>query len=832
MLKVRSLSWRIVIQFTVVLLPLVALLIYQTQMQSRQAQRMGQALAHQHNAAAAQAAFVEFAHAVADAVDTGRMSRAGLAALAQAQTVLSQRPAREAAAPSLTALEQHLLALSMRLGRQPLLADLEREREAIAQARRSVDQRALDQNAALSQIVAEELAKAEWMHDSVIALSALVALLTLSFMVQMINGLSRPLRRAVQWANDIAAGRKIEVVAIDPRRDIGQLLLSLQRMQSSLGAIDQAAQAQRVAELAQSQDSLVQAQRLAKVGSWQWEVGSSGASWSDEMHRILQVPRSTRAPRLLTYLRSVEVSQRKTVLMHFDEVLRGANERSVDHALQGGGQEPRMVHLTVSAERDAAGRLRRVFGTVQDISERQRADEALRRVVMQDALTGLANRAFFTEHLRQAVAHARRQDSGLAILFIDLDRFKRINDTLGHGVGDALLRQVAQRLVSSLRSSDTAASVADADASLVARLGGDEFIVLLRDVRAPGDAMRVAQRIIQRIAQPYRVEEHELVVTASIGIAMHPGDGDDGQALMVAADAAMYAAKKLGRNSCQFFTRQMNQIAFDKLALETELRRAIEGRQFVLHYQPKVDTRSGSISGVEALIRWNHPQRGLVPPGLFIGLAEELGLIVAIGDWVLEQACAQVAQWQAAGLGAVSVAINLASPSFRKPRLVADLTQTLQRHGLRAQQLQIEATETMLMESAGDTLRTLDELHALGIKLSIDDFGTGYSSLSYLRRFPVDQLKVDRSFVMEMTSSVDAAAIVAAIISLGHNLKRELVAEGVETLDQALALQEMGCHLMQGYLFSRPLTAQAMTELLAQPRPFAAVLARHEAVEA
>jgi diguanylate cyclase len=419
------------------------------------------------------------------------------------------------------------------------------------------------------------------------------------------------------------------------------------------------------------------------------------------------------------------------------------------------------------------------------------------------------------------LARAKRHGEGFATLFIDLDRFKRINDTLGHAVGDAVLRQAAARLLTGVRESDAVAALDPDDENMVARLGGDEFVVLLRDVLAPRDAVVVATRMIAALAAPFFVEEHELVVTASIGIAMHPTDGNTVEDLIKAADAAMYAAKKLGRNTFQFFTQEMNTTAFEKMTLENELRHAIEKRQFVLYYQPKVDIRTGGLCGVEALIRWQHPQWGMVPPGRFITLAEELGLIVSIGDWVLEEACRQAAAWRQAGLDKVCIAVNLASPSFHKPGLTDEVRTLLDRYTVDPDQLQVEATESMLMESGGATLETLRQFNLMGIKLAIDDFGTGYSSLTYLRRFPADEIKIDRSFISEMTNNADDAAIVAAIISLGRSMKRAIVAEGVETIAQARLLHTLGCDVMQGFLFSRPVPADEMQEMLALDRPFA-----------
>ncbi len=827
MVKVNSLSLRIVLQFAVILLPLVAVLVYETGAESRRAARMSHAMAMHEQAIDARQHYALFLSGAADAVDTGRLSAPALVAFDSASAGVDRLSELDpATATALVETRQGLQGLRAALSSDASLAGLLRLRGVMSQAKTRLEQAAAAAEHNVDKAVAYSIQDTARTQQLVLVLSAVLLVVTLGFIVNMVRGLSRPLRIAVELADSIAAGRKFESFSVDPKHDIGNLLGSLQRMHLSLRGFENDVERQRtglehkVRQLAQSEHSLAQAQRTAKLGNWQWEAGGA-ASWSDEMYRILGLSRGDRPPTLRSFLRAIPAQGRSAWRTHFTDLTQRADELAVEHRVCSLNGDERVVHHLMAAQRDPTGRLLRLYGTLQDITDRQRAEEKMRRMALYDGLTGLANRQFFNEHLTNAVAHSKRHGGGLATLFIDLDRFKRINDTLGRAVGDAVLCQAAARLMGCVRESDAVAPAkVDAD-PMVARLGGDEFIVLLREVLTPRDAVLVAARMIKALAAPFFVEGHELVVTASIGIAMHPSDGDDAEALVKAADAAMYAAKNLGRNTFQFFTEEMNTIAFEKLSLEGELRRAIETRQFVLHFQPKVDISTGSILGVEALIRWNHPQWGMVAPGKFIGLAEELGLISAIGDWVLEDSCRQAAQWRRAGLGEVSMAINLASPSFRKPRLVQELAALIEQHGLTPAQLQIEATESMLMESAGATLQTLKDLHELGVKLAIDDFGTGYSSLSYLRRFPVDQLKIDRSFVSEMTHNADDAAIVGAIISLGRNMKREIVAEGVETIAQARLLRELGCDVMQGFLFSRPVAAEQMEALLRRDRPFA-----------
>ena len=828
MVKVNSLTSRIVIQFAVILLPLVALLIFETTAEARRAASMNHAVTMHGHAVAAKERYGLFLDGAADAVDTGKLASRAATALREAAGSAEQLLLLEpdpSQADRLLVGQLHAVAHAVAL--DPAMATLAQLRGPINEARLGLTAEVQEHEAVLNRAIESALRDSARTKEWVVALSLLLAALTIGFIVQMIRGLSRPLRLAVEVADRIAAGHDLDTITIDSRHDLGNLLASLGRMHASLRGFEADVERQRmgleekVRQLARSEHSLSQAQRSAKLGNWQWDAGHAAAAWSDEMFRILGLSPEPQCATLRAFLRAVPAAERKTLRAHFESLVQRIDELAIEHRVLGTDGEERVVAHRVVAERDAAGRLLSLTGTLQDITDRQRAEEKMRRLALYDGLTGLANRAYFNEHLKNALARSKRHGEGFATLFIDLDRFKRINDTLGHAVGDTVLRQAATRLLGCVRETDAVAPLDPETDSMVARLGGDEFVVLLRDVLAPRDAVVVATRMITALAAPFIIEEHELVVTASIGIAMHPTDGDTVEALVKAADAAMYAAKKLGRNTFQFFTDEMNAVAFEKMTLEGELRRAIANRQFVLFFQPKVDIRDGSIVGLEALIRWQHPQWGLVPPGRFIALAEELGLIVDIGDWVMADACRQAAAWREAGLGEVCIAVNMASPSFRKPTLVTEVAQLLARHALSPKQLQIEVTESMWMESGGSTLETLKQLNLLGVKLSMDDFGTGYSSLTYLRRFPVDELKIDQSFVGEMTKNSDDAAIVAAIVSLGRNMKRDIVAEGVETIEQARLLRNLGCDTMQGFLFSRPVPADEMQRLLEDDRPFA-----------
>ncbi|HUP94643.1 MAG TPA: EAL domain-containing protein [Burkholderiales bacterium] len=424
----------------------------------------------------------------------------------------------------------------------------------------------------------------------------------------------------------------------------------------------------------------------------------------------------------------------------------------------------------------------------------KRANDELQRLALQDPLTKLPNRLLLEDRIDQAIVHAKRGKLESAVLFVDLDRFKSVNDSLGHFTGDELLRSVAQRLQGLMRAEDT-----------VARLGGDEFVILLRQVASSNDALEVANKLLAQLGEPFRIHDQELYVTASIGVSLFPAHGDTAQMLVTRADAAMYHAKQDGRNACRVFESDMNTFFPERLMLENDLRRALGAREFDLHYQPKVDILSGSVRGMEALLRWRHPTRGLVAPDEFIPLAEDTGLIVSIGRWVIQEACAQNMEWQKAGLPKLSVAVNISGVQFRQKDLLDTVAHALATSGLAPECLEVEITESVVMQNASEAIVTLERLSKMGVQVSIDDFGTGYSSLSYLKRFPIDKLKIDRSFIRDISSDMEDAAIVRATIGLAHNLRLKVIAEGVETKDQLDFLRSLGCDEYQGYYKSRPL---------------------------
>lgn len=444
----------------------------------------------------------------------------------------------------------------------------------------------------------------------------------------------------------------------------------------------------------------------------------------------------------------------------------------------------------------------------RDVSQRKKDEERLNYLANFDSLTGLPNRALFQDRLGQVITRASWNKRAIAVLFLDLDRFKNINDSFGHTFGDVLLKSVAERLKECIRDGDT-----------VARLGGDEFVVILDDLAIPDHTFFIAEKILAGLSKPFILQNRELFITASIGIAIYPNDGDNYETLVRNADTAMYRAKEQGKNNYQIYSPALNAKVSEHLELENSLRHAMEREEFILQYQPKIDLVTGKIVGTEALIRWDRPgSKKIVPPGDFISLAEEIGLILPMGNWVLKEACAQNKAWQSMGLPPIGIAINISATQFQQHNLSEVIAHTLSNSGLHPGFLELEITESTIMKSAETAELTLRQLDRLGIDISIDDFGTGYSSLGYLKRFPVSTLKIDRSFVQDISNNPEDKRLVGAIITLAHSLKLKVVAEGVETRDQLKYLQSVGCDQIQGFIFSRPISGVEMTQLLLQDK--------------
>ncbi len=455
------------------------------------------------------------------------------------------------------------------------------------------------------------------------------------------------------------------------------------------------------------------------------------------------------------------------------------------------------------------GELTRINRSLEsEIQERRRAEENLQHLAHHDVLTSLPNRLLLDARLGQVIERARRHDRQLAVLFMDLDGFKNVNDSLGHHAGDELLCMVAERLQNTVRKEDT-----------VARLGGDEFVVIMADVGSRDDIDLLAKKLMAQIEKSFQVRQQTVFIGTSIGISLFPENGDSTEELLTHADAAMYRAKEMGRRNFQYYAPDMTEAAYDRVMLESALRKGLEEQQFVLYYQPQIDLHDGRIVGVEALIRWRHPDLGILAPGHFIQAAEDSGLIVPMGKWVLEEACRQMVQWKDAGLSLDYMAVNLAGQQIHESSLYELIQTLIIKTGCKPEWLELEITETFIMQRIGHAIETLDQLKQLGVNMAIDDFGTGYSSLSYLRRLPIDKLKIDRSFIRDITIDPNDAAIVQAIIGLGQTLNLEVIAEGVETLQQKEFLLEQGCDQGQGYYIGHPEPAEKIGKILMNWEP-------------
>ncbi|HEY9192739.1 MAG TPA: EAL domain-containing protein [Methyloversatilis sp.] len=573
-----------------------------------------------------------------------------------------------------------------------------------------------------------------------------------------------------------------------------------------------------VADLEVSQRRLAVAQRVARLGGWVWHIDDDRCErsqicldlWGDTQPAAQAVP--------FGFLSRVLSPDRQHLREAMERARRGDAYQMSFRVQRGDGSVVTLYEQALPV-RDEFGRVVRVEGVTQDVTERELAAERIRFLAYHDSLTGLANRQMFREMLDHALARSGRIGARCALLYLDLDRLKRINDSFGHTLGDQILREVAGRLVGSVRSADFVGREGVDPDEVVARLGGDEFTVLLTDLARPEDAARVATRICEELCRPLQVAHVELVVTASLGIALFPENGTDAEALLRHADMAMYAAKQRGRNTFEFFTEAMQQQALERLSLEQDLAHAIEAGQFSLHYQPQVDATSGRIVSAEALLRWTHPERGNVSPVQFIPVAEETGFIVPLSEWVVLTACRQIAQWRESGAPVVPVAINLSAINFRSDSLLPVIVHALESTGIPSELLHVELTESAVMHEPESALEKLKALKALGLKLSIDDFGTGYSSLSTLKQFPIDLLKIDRSFVRDLPDDASDGSIVEAILAMAQALSLGVVAEGVETEAQREFLTQRQCGLMQGYLFSRPLPAEQFLQRLEADRP-------------
>mgnify|MGYP001253631910 CR=1 FL=1 len=545
---------------------------------------------------------------------------------------------------------------------------------------------------------------------------------------------------------------------------------------------------------------------------WDWDLVTDAVWWNEGYRTLFGYRPEETKPTAESWSDHIHPEEKERVLWGIHAVIdTGGQSWSDEYRFRRRDGSWADIYDRGFVVRDATGRATRMIGAMMDISDRKRAEEQLARMAQFDALTGLPNRNLFRDRLGQAIARAHREGWVTAVAFVDLDRFKEINDTLGHAAGDEVLKAVGERLRASLREGDT-----------VARLGGDEFTVILEDVGTLERAAAVARKILAAFEPPIAVDGKDLFISGSIGLAAYPDHGSDAEVLLQHADTAMYHAKGEGRNALKVYAPTMGAEASERRSVEDGLRLALARGEFVLHYQPIVDLAGGAVTGVEALLRWQHPEWGLVAPGRFIQVAEQSGLIVPIGAWVLRRACRQAAAWRDAGVPPVTVSVNLSARQFRKAGLADEIAAALHEAGLEPARLKLEITESLLMDNPQASGALLARLKEMGVTLALDDFGTGYSSLSYLRHFPLDVLKIDQSFVRDLSTDPEDAVIVRAMIGLAHSLQLTLTAEGVETAEQLAFLRAHGCQTAQGYLFSRPLPAAEAEALLRRGAPLGA----------
>lgn len=556
--------------------------------------------------------------------------------------------------------------------------------------------------------------------------------------------------------------------------------------------------------LRQSETRLARAQKIARLGSWELDLLSGDIYWSDELYRIFGLQQRHGTAITMEWLYSmINPLDLVTVKKAVRNTIRNGSVLDINYRIISGDEEEKVVNSQGELEYDDSGRATLLSGTTLDITARINAESEIQQLINYDSLTGLPNRTLLHDRLNLAIAQASRDRQLLGVLILDLDRFKHINESLGHRAGDKLLKAVAKRLQACLRDSDT-----------LARLGGDEYVAILVDVNHEEGIATVAKKILAVVSEPFYIDGTEIFSTCSIGIAVFPTDGEDSHTLLKHADMAMYLAKDVERNNFQFFSRELNNLVSERMMLINSMRKGLERDEFFLVYQPQVDARTGRIFGMEALVRWQHPDLGLLSPERFINLAEENGFIIPLGEWVLRCACRQNKAWQDQGLPLVRVSVNLSARQFGQYHLEEVVAAILLETGLAPQWLELELTESVIMKDAEQNIVLLNKFKAMGISLAIDDFGTGYSSLSYLKNFPISRLKIDRSFVRDLTTNQDDAAIARIIIDIAHSLNLSVIAEGVETRAQMQFLSFNNCVEMQGYLFSRPVPAVEFTELL------------------
>jgi len=613
-----------------------------------------------------------------------------------------------------------------------------------------------------------------------VAALTVVVILLLGLLIgrRLSKALSHPLGIINEAAWQFAQGNLSYQLPTELVGEFGELAVSLNQMANNLR---------------RSNEVLDKAQEIAGVGSWEWHTNSRQLLWSDYVYQLFGADRETLQPTLHNLIQYVKPADQERVRNLFRYNTLSAPFEAEFTVQRTDGSE-RTLHLHGEPVSDASGAVIGALGTLQDVTERRQAEQKLAYLANYDTLTYLPNRYLFQDRLKHAMQRADREGTQVALLFLDLDHFKSVNDALGHGAGDELLKLAATRLLGAVRSSDT-----------VARLGGDEFTIILEHVVQVSSVAAVAEKVLDRLTSSFTLGSREIFISASIGVTLYPSDAKDSNALLKNADTAMYRAKAQGRNSYFFYTADLNQQTQERLALENSLRGAFARNEFMLYFQPQIYLESGKLVGVEVLLRW-HSQDPSITPDRFIPVLEDTGLIIPVGEWVLEQACAQLQDWRPHGLRELRVSVNFSARQIHQREFLTLLQTTLEKTNLPAEFFEVEITESTLLDTAAST-EVLNRLQDIGVRLAIDDFGTGYSSLTYLKQFYVDTLKIDGSFVRDIAIDADDAAITSAIIGLSQSLGIEVIAEGVETADQIEFLRHHGCKLVQGYYVSEPLPA-------------------------
>ena len=804
MRQTRSLNYSLTLQFAIIVVPMALLFLYQAATDFSNANKVKfeqQSLALAQQAYASYKVFLDRA---ADAADTGSLSAKGYEELERSQRSLLTLQSLDRGVP--------MRALLERLDTLLKVARIDRTLNALLSVRTTANQAdrlftelvEFHRNRTRERIawIAEESKTQVW-------IACVTLVVAIGFLYLVVRRLSRPLYRAVSLASSIAAGNFTDAGEVDRRRDIGGLLASLDVMRSNLKrAFD---------ELAEKEKRLSHAQQIGRIGDWTIEARSGRISRSYEAYAILgltpgQAPESQVIPAAI-----VHADDRELVEESFLAACRAGKNFKIDFRIVRPSGDIRFLTAQSEAQHDETGKLGNVVGVLQDITGRKSTESHIERLALHDSLTGLANRTFFSRLLNHAITQAQRHNERLALMWLDLDRFKHINETLGHETGDSLLKEFAQRLRDGLRKTDT-----------VARLGGDEFVVLAEGIDDRKRIATLARKVLAIMQQPFFALGQPIHVGATIGISIYPQDGRDEQSLIKNAEVAMYRAKESGRTNFQFYSHDLNAQLQERLALESRLRHALARNEFLLHYQPKLAVRTGQITGVEALLRWQSPEGELMPPAKFISVAEESGLIVPIGKWALRTACEQTLAWQRQGLPPVSMAVNLSARQFGDGDLVEDILSVVEETGIDPHLLELEITESMLMHNVEKALGILTTLAKKGIRFAVDNFGAGHSSLDTLKRFPLTTLKIDRSCIRDLPGKQGDLAITGAIIAMGRSVRMTVVATGVEKKEQLEYLDSQGCDEIQGYYFSRPLPAQECAAFLAHARrrPLAAAQSR------